>query len=70
MKNWSFLQWITAIIIACGAVAILQIALPQMGVTIPIWIINILWVIVIVFIAVGAIRLLATLFSGPGPPNS
>ena len=67
MKGWTITQWIMAIILAAAAIAILMIALPAMGIAIPGWAMNMLWVIVIAICAMAAIRVIASMFGG-GPP--
>ena len=68
MKGWTITQWIMAIILAAAAIAILMIALPAMGIAIPGWAINMMWVIVIAICAMAAIRVIASMFGG-GPPS-
>jgi len=67
MKGWTITQWIMAIILAAAAVAILMIALPAMGIAVPGWAMNMLWVIVIAICAMAAIRVLSSMFGGGGP---
>jgi hypothetical protein len=67
MRNWTIFQWIIAIILTAAAVAIMMIALPQMGIAIPAWAINIVWIVIIAFFAIGAIRVLFGAGGGPGP---
>ncbi len=74
MKSWSFTQWIIAIIVICGAIAIMYIATDAMGVHIPAWAISIGWVVIIVVVAIIAIGVLASVgsswFGGGGPPST
>ena len=67
MRNWSLMQWIVAVIIIAGCIAILYIVLPQLGVSIPGWVISIFWVCLVVVVAIAAIRFLMSLWGGPGP---
>ncbi len=70
MKNWTFMQWVIAVIIVAAAVAILFVALPAMGIVIPQWVVSIFWIVLIAFVAVAAIGLLMKLWSswgGGGP---
>jgi len=72
MRNWTFMQWVVAIIVIAAAVAILLIALPAMGIALPSWFIQIVWVVVIAFVAIAAIGLLIKMWSswgGGGPPS-
>lgn len=68
MKGWSITQWVMAIILVAAAVAILMIALPAMGISVPGWAINMMWVIIIAVCAMAAIRVIASMFGG-GPPS-
>jgi hypothetical protein len=47
---------IIQLIMILGAVAILFIVLKQLNITIPDWVIQILWVIAIVFVGVWAVK--------------
>ncbi len=73
MKNWSITQWIVAILVICGAVAILYIATDAMGVHIPGWVVSMGWVVAIVVVAIIAIGILSGVwsswFGGGGPPT-
>ena len=69
MKNWTFMQWIIAVIVLAAAFAIMLIALPAMGITIPAWAMSMFWVVVIAFVAICAIGLLVMMWNnwGGGP---
>lgn len=73
MRGWSITQWIVAIIVIGGAIAITSIALHAMGIAIPGWAISMGWVVVIVVVAIIAIGILAAVwrswFGGGGPPS-
>ena len=62
VKEWSFVQWIIAIIIMAACVAILYVALNVFGITIPPWAILMFWICVVAFVAIIAIKFLASLF--------
>jgi len=66
MKNWTFMQWVIAVIIIAGAIAILLIALPAMGISVPSWAMQIFWVVVIVAVAIVALRFLVYLWNSWG----
>lgn len=55
---WGLAQWAIAIIIVCAVVAIVFIGVRQMGVTIPPFIINILWILFVALICIAAIKFL------------
>lgn len=59
---WEPLSLLIFAVIVIGACAIAYIACKAMGVEVPDWVVKIGWVIVIVVVAVVAIRFLATLF--------
>ena len=70
MRNWTFMQWLIAIIIAAATVAIVLVALPAMGIIVPAWAINIFWIFMIACVAIIAIGLLVKLWqSWGGPPG-
>jgi len=50
-----------AIILIAAVAAIVFIALRQMGVAIPPWVIQVFWVLVVAFICIAAIRFLLTM---------
>lgn len=56
---WSISQWAIAIIVICGIVAVVFLVTRQLGVTIPPFFIQILWIILAVVIGVVAVRFLA-----------
>lgn len=56
---WSIAQWAIAIIVICGIVAVVVLVTRQMGVTIPPFFVNILWIVLAVVIGVLAVRFLA-----------
>ena len=70
MKNWNLLQWIIAIIIVAAAVGIMMIALPQMGVAVPGWAMNMLWIVIVASCAIAAIRFLFGAGGGPPGPSA
>lgn len=65
------MQWVAAIILVCAALAILLVALPAMGITVPAFVVQIIWIVVVAFFAIAAIGLLIKLWQswgGPPPP--
>jgi hypothetical protein len=66
MNNWTFMQWIVAIIIVAAAVGILLVVIPVLGFSIPGWVIQIAWILLVAVIAVGAIRFLMYLWGSWG----
>ena len=62
------MQWIVVIICIAGAIAILMIALPAMGINVPAFVIQIFWVVAICLFAIGAIGLIYKVWSSWGGP--
>lgn len=58
---WGAADYAIWIIIIAGIIAALFIGLRQLKIEIPGWVIQLFWVIVVVFVIVGAIRLLASM---------
>jgi len=54
-------QLATYLVVAAALIAIVWIALTQMGVAIPPWVIQIGWVIVVCFVALLAIRVVLSM---------
>jgi hypothetical protein len=69
MKNYSFTQLAIMAIVILGVAAVVLIASQAMGIAIPSWVVQILWVLGIVFVAVLAIKLIASMWDGSGPPG-
>jgi len=61
IATWGLIQWIVALIIICGIIAIMYIILGVLGYTIPPWVIRIFWICVAVVVAIFAIKFLASL---------
>ena len=72
MRHWSILQWVAAIIVIAGIIAILFIAVHALGFMIPPWLIDMAIVVAVVTVALIALGLVATVWSswfGPPPPT-
>jgi len=55
--TYSIGQLAIYVVVAAAVIAIVYIALTQMGVAIPHWVVQIFWVLVVLFVALLAIRL-------------
>ena len=55
--TYSIGQIATYVVVTAAVIAIVYIAITQMGVAIPPWVVKIFWVLVILFVALLAIRL-------------
>lgn len=62
LQTLSLSQWAIYIIIAAGIIAIVIVILRQLQIVVPVFIINILWIILAVVIGVVAIKLLLSIW--------
>lgn len=67
MPNYSVSQLAVAAVVILGVLAIVYIASHAMGVIIPSWVVSIFWVLLVVFIAVLAIRFVTGVGGDPKP---
>ncbi len=58
---WSIADWAVFIVVVAAVVGIVAVVLRVFGVTIPEWVVKILWIVLGAVIAVLAIRLVASL---------
>ena len=61
VSQWSIIDFLVLVIIIGGCVGITIVALRASGVQIPAWATQIFWIVIIVFVAIFAIRLLASM---------
>ena len=59
--GWGIGQIAIAIIIVAAIVAIVYVALRKMGVSIPDWVVQIFWIVVVAFVCIVAIRFVLTM---------
>jgi hypothetical protein len=59
--TWGVADYAIAIVIIAGIIAALFIGLRQLGIAIPGWLVQVFWVLVVVFVIVAAIRILASM---------
>lgn len=57
----SIIQLIIVAMVIAGCVGILYVVMRQAGVAIPSWVIQILWIVLVVMVGVVAVKLLASL---------
>lgn len=57
----SITQWLIAVVILAACVALVIVALRQFNISIPAWVQQVFWIIVVAAVVVGAIRLVMTL---------
>lgn len=65
--NWSFRNILIAIIICAACIGIMLVALNVFGIPIPPWAVTMFWIVVVATVAIFAIKLLFSMFDGPGP---
>ncbi len=59
--SYTLIQWIIIAIVFAGIVGIALVVIRQAGIAIPGWVIQILWIVLAVVVAVVAIKFLAGL---------
>lgn len=60
--TYSLVEIIVGIIVLAAVIAILLVALKAFGITIPPWVVQIFWIVVVAVVAIVAIRFILTLF--------
>lgn len=58
IHEWSILAILIAIVVIAAGVAIVYVALRKFGVTIPDWVVQIFWILVVAFVAILALKFL------------
>lgn len=58
----TFVQLAILVVIIAAVIALVYVALRQFGVTIPQWMVQVFWIIVVAFVVILAIKLVASLF--------
>lgn len=61
IASWSFAEMAIAIVVVLGLVAIVYAVTRTLGVSIPPYLIHVVWIVVVVAIAIIAIKMLASL---------
>ncbi len=61
VSQWTFVQWIIAIIVIAACVGIMYVGLGVMGVAIPSWVITIGWICAAAFVGIIAIKFIVSL---------
>lgn len=57
IRAWSFGELAIAIVIIAAVVALVYVALNKFGVSIPEWVKQVFWIVVVAFVVIFAIRL-------------
>lgn len=61
VAGWSIGELAIALVIVAAVVALVYIAFRQFGITIPAWVVQVFWVIVVAFVVIFAIRLVMSM---------
>lgn len=56
IHSWSFGEFLIAIVIIAAAIAIACVAVRAFGLTIPAWLVQIFWIVIVCCVAIFAIR--------------
>ncbi len=57
LRGWSIGELAVAIVIIAAVCALVYVALKQFGVSIPAWVQQVIWIVVVAFVVIVAIRL-------------
>ncbi len=60
-RSWSLGEILIAVVIVAAAVALVYVALRQFGVSIPQWVVQVFWIVVVAVVVIFAIRFVLTL---------
>ncbi len=61
IQSWGLVEILIAVVIIAACVGIVYVALRVFGVTIPPWVVQIFWIVVVAIVAIFAIRFVASL---------
>lgn len=61
IRNWGIGELAIAIVVIAAVCALVMIALRKFGVTIPDWVIQVFWVLIVAFVIILAIRFVMSL---------
>lgn len=61
VQRWSLVDMAIAVVVIAALCALVFVALRQFGVAIPGWVMNVVWIIVVAFVVIFAIRLIASM---------
>lgn len=60
--GWTVVNIAILIVVIAAVVALVYIALRQFGITVPPWFVQVLWILVVAFVVILAIKLVASMF--------
>lgn len=61
IRAWSFGDMAIAIVIIAAVIALVFVALRQFNVTIPAWVVQVFWIVVVAVVVIFAIKLVLSL---------
>lgn len=61
IASWSLGSILIAIVVIAACVALVYVALRQFGITIPPWVVQVFWIVVVAIVVIFAIRLVLSL---------
>ncbi len=61
IRTWSLVDLLVLIVIVAACVALMYVALRQFGVSIPAWVVQVFWIVIVAFVVIFAIRLVASM---------
>lgn len=62
LGGYGLVEIATFVVIVAAVVALVWVALRQFGVSIPVWVQHVFWIVVVAVVVILAIRLVAALF--------
>lgn len=61
IAGYSLIQLVIMLIVVCGVIGVLIVVMRQTGISVPPWIATIAWIVAVCFVAILAIRFLASM---------
>ena len=61
VAGYSLGQLAIAVVIIAAVVALVYVALRQFGITIPPWVVQVFWIIVVAFVVIAAIKIVLSM---------
>jgi hypothetical protein len=62
LQGWSIGQIAIAIVVVCGVIALVWVAMRQFGISIPAWVQQVLWIVAVVVVVILAIKFIISLW--------
>lgn len=61
LRTWSLGDMLIAIVLIAAAVALVWVALRQFGISIPAWVQQVFWIVIVAVVVIAAIRFVLSL---------